>query len=110
MQPKSAISALSNKVFFRLVISLCAGQAVGQELRKSIIRPIPVYLEVAKRLNLEGTVRIEALVGPDGQIKGTKVIGGHAVLVESDLRALRDWKYEKASSETTVQLEFKFHP
>jgi outer membrane biosynthesis protein TonB len=38
------------------------------------------------------------------------VIGGHPVLVESALRALRDWKYEKASSETTVQLEFKFHP
>ena len=69
MQPKSAISALSNKVFFLLVISLCARQAVGQELRKSIIRPIPVYPEVAKRLNLEGTVRIEAVVGPDGQIK-----------------------------------------
>jgi TonB family protein len=110
MQPESAISALSNKVFFLLVISLCARQVVGQELRKSIIRPIPVYPEVAKRLNLEGTVRIEAVVGPDGQIKGTKVIGGHPVLVESALRALRDWKYEKASSETTVQLEFKFHP
>jgi Gram-negative bacterial TonB protein C-terminal len=55
-------------------------------------------------------VRIEAVVGPDAQIKGMKVIGGHPVLVESALRALRDWKYEKASSETTVQLEFKFHP
>jgi TonB family protein len=92
------------------VISLCAGQAVGQELRKSLIEPIPLYPEVAKRLNLEGTVRIEAVVGPDGQIKGTKVIGGYPVLVESALRALRDWKYEKASSETTVQLEFEFHP
>jgi TonB family protein len=110
MQPKSAISALSNKVFFLLVISLCARQAVGQELRKSIIRPIPVYPDVAKRLNLEGTVRIEAVVGPNGQIKETKVIGGHPVLVDSALKALRHWKYEKASSETTVQLEFKFHP
>jgi hypothetical protein len=30
----------------------------------------------------------------DGQIKETKVIGGHPVLVESALKALRDWKYE----------------
>jgi TonB family protein len=110
MQPKSVITTLSSKVFFLLVISLCARQAIGQQLRKSLVKPTPVYPEVAKRFNLEGTVRIEAVVGPDGQIKGMKVIGGHPVLVESALRALRDWKYEKASSETTVQLEFKFHP
>jgi TonB family protein len=75
-----------------------------------LLSPTLVYPEVAKRLNLEGTVRIEAVVGPDGQIKETKVIGGHPVLVESALKALRDWKYGKAGSETTVQLEFKFHP
>jgi TonB family protein len=110
MQPKSVIAALLNKVFFLLVISLCARQAIGQQSRKSLIKPTPVYPEVAKRLNLEDTVRIEAVGGPDGQVKETRVIAGHPVLVESALKALRDWKYEKASSETTVQLEFKFHP
>jgi TonB family protein len=109
MHPKSVIAGLSSKVFFLLVISLCARQAIGQQqARKSLVKPAPVYPEVAKRLNLEGTVRMEAIVAPDGQIKGTKVIGRHPVFVESALKALHDWKYEKASSETTVQLEFKF--
>ena len=62
MQPKSAIAALSNKVFFLWVVSLCARQAIGQQSRKSLIKPILVYPGVAKRLNLEGTVRIEAVV------------------------------------------------
>jgi outer membrane biosynthesis protein TonB len=83
-------------------------QAIGQQSRKSLIKPTLVYPEVAKRLNLEGTVRSSSWA--DGQIKETKVIGGHPVLVESALKALRDWKYEKATSESTVQLEFKFHP
>jgi len=29
-------------------------QAIGQQSRKSLVKPIPVYPEVAKRLNLEG--------------------------------------------------------
>jgi len=83
---------------------------VAQQSRKSLATPAPVYPDVAKRLNLEGTVRIAAAMGPNGQIKETKAVGGHPVLVDSVLKALHDWKYEKASSETTVQLEFKFHP
>lgn len=30
--------------------------------------------------------------------------------VEAALKAVRDWKYEKANSETKVELEFKFQP
>jgi hypothetical protein len=65
-QSKSLITTLSSKLFFLLVITLCARQLIGQQLRKSIIRPIPVYPAVAKRLNLEDRVRIDAVVGLDG--------------------------------------------
>jgi hypothetical protein len=75
-----------------------------------LLSPLLVYPEVAKRLNLEGTGENRSSSCADGQIKETKVIGRHPVPVESALKALRDWKYEKATSESTVQLEFKFHP
>jgi protein TonB len=75
----------------------------------AISNPAPVYPEVAKRMQLAGVVKIDVVVGPDGKIKESKVIGGHPVLVDAALTALRDWKYEKANSETKKQVEFKFH-
>jgi outer membrane biosynthesis protein TonB len=56
-----------------------------------------------------GVVKIEVVVGPDGKIKEAKAIGGHPILVDAAMIALRDWKYEKTNSETKTQVEFKFH-
>ena len=39
-----------------------------------------------------------------------KVIGGHPLLVNAVQDTLKNWKYAAASSETTVSLEFSFHP
>jgi protein TonB len=75
-----------------------------------LANPNPVYPDVARRLRLEGSVKIEVIVGPNGEIKDTKVIGGHPVLVDSALKALKDWKYERGGAETKLQVEFKFHP
>jgi len=108
MQKKSLLMSSRVSAFFVIVLSLCALQATGQEARKALSKPAPSYPEIAKRMNLTGVVKIELVVGTDGGIKDTKVIGGHPILVEAALKALRDWKYERASSETTIQLEFKF--
>ena len=110
MQKKSLLIPSWVKAFFAIVLSLCALRAAGQEARKALSKPTPSYPEIAKRMNLAGVVKIEVVVGTDGEIRDTKVIGGHPILVEAALKALRDWKYERASSETTIQLEFKFHP
>jgi len=64
----------------------------------------------ARRFRLIGVVKVQVLVAPDGQIKDVKVLGGHPVLVSAVQDALKNWKYAPASSETTVSLEFSFHP
>ena len=92
-----------------MAISFWGFAARGQEVRKAISNPAPVYPQVAKRMQLEGVVKIDVVVGPDGKIKESKVIGGHPVLVDAAMTALRDWTYEKANSETKTQVEFKFH-
>ncbi len=93
-----------------MVLSLCALRATGQEARKALSKPTPLYPELAKQYNLAGAVKIEVVVGTDGKIKDTKVIGGNPILAEAALKAVRNWKYERASSETKIELEFKFHP
>jgi outer membrane biosynthesis protein TonB len=59
-------------------------------------------------MNLEGVVKVELIVGVDGEIKDAKVLGGHPILVDVTLRALHNWKYERGRTESKIQLEFKF--
>lgn len=77
--------------------------------RKVAVRVSPTYPQLARRLNITGSVRIEVEVAPDGTVKSTKVIGGHPLLIKPALDALRKWKYEKAPTPTTgiVQFDFK---
>jgi TonB family protein len=104
MKMKSARTAV-----LALTISLYGMTATGQEVRKLLAQTAPIYPDIARRLNLEGTVKIAVIVGPDGKIRETKVIGGHPILVEAALKALQEWKYERASTDTKIQLEFSFH-
>jgi TonB family protein len=99
-------------MYARLVmgISLTGLSAVAQENRKVISHPAPAYPETAKGMLLSGVVKVQVVIGADGQIKETKIIGGHPVFVSSVQEILKKWKYAPASGETTVQLEFNFHP
>ena len=68
------------------------------------------YPEMAKSMKLRGMVKVQVIIGTDGTIKETKVIGGHPMLVESVTETLKRWKYAAASTETVTVLEFDFHP
>lgn len=59
-------------------------------------------------MSLEGVVKIELIVGPDGEIKDSKVLGGHPMMVDATLKALWNWKYERARTDSKIQVEFKF--
>ncbi len=68
----------------------------------------PIYPTLAKDNNISGAVRIEVVVAPNGRVKSTKVLGGHPVLVEAALEAVKQWRYEPAERESTHVVEIKF--
>ena len=82
--------------------------AAAQDGRRLVSNPQPEYPEIARKMNLSGVVKIEVVIGSDGEIKNAKVVGGHPVLADSSLKALKKWKYAPGSSETKELLEFKF--
>jgi outer membrane biosynthesis protein TonB len=47
-------------------------------------------------------------VAPNGKIKQAKAIGGHPLLVNAALDAVRQWRFEPASAETTETMQFSF--
>ena len=78
--------------------------------RKVKIKTAPVYPEIARKMGLTGTVKILVVVSPNGTVKETKVIGGHPILVNAAIDAVKKWRFEAASTESTGTLEFKFDP
>src|SRR6266487_45035 len=77
--------------------------------RKISSRVAPVYPELAKKMHIHGTVRVEAIVRPNGSVKSTRVLGGNPVLVDAAQDAVGKWKFEPTQAETTevVQLAFE---
>jgi protein TonB len=69
----------------------------------------PAYPELARRMNVNGKVKIEVVIAPDGHVKSTRVVGGHPLLVQTCQDALKEWKFVPASEETTQIVEFEFH-
>ncbi len=85
------------------------GQAQNEEiLRRAKTKVQPEYPELAKRMNIAGTVKIEVVVAPNGTVKEAHVVGGHPVLANAALDAARKWRFEPAPGESTGVIDFKF--
>jgi TonB family protein len=96
----------------RIVLLALASATVccAQEERKAIQHPAPAYPAFARQLNLSGTVKIKAVISPDGQVKNVEVVGGHPLLVNAAVDAVKQWKYAPAKAETPIELQFHFQP
>ena len=92
------------------VLYILAWTASAQENRKVISKPDPAYPQIAKQMNLSGTVKIQITISPAGNVQHTDVIGGHPILVNAALDALKKWKYEPAKTESTTIIQFDFKP
>ena len=77
------------------------------EGRKVKVKVTPTFPSLARQMNLNGTVRIEVVIAPNGEIKSTRALGGHPLLIEAATEALRKWKYEPGPETTTI-VEFHF--
>jgi len=91
------------------ILSVPAAQAQTSE-RKVKFKITPQYPDMARKLGLTGVVKLEIVVAPNGNVKDTKVIGGHPILVNAAVDAVKRWKFESASAESINTLEFKFQP
>jgi len=90
-------------------LPLLAQKTQSEELlRRAKTRVQPAYPELAKKMNLSGTARIEVVVAPNGTVKDARIVGGHPVLAGAALDAAKQWRFEPANVESTGIIEFKF--
>jgi TonB family protein len=65
----------------------------------------PLYPDVARKMHITGTVRLEATVAADGKVRDTRVVGGSPMLAQEASNAVKKWKYEEGSKETVETVE-----
>ena len=78
--------------------------------RKVVNKVVPVYPDLARKLQIHGIVRVEVVIAPSGKVKMTHVIGGNPVLAQSAVNAIEQWKWTPAPQETQELVELSFHP
>jgi len=99
--------ALGALVFFP---SFSKAQEQPGAERKIVNKVVPAYPELAGKLQIVGSVKVDVLVLPNGKVKSTQVLGGHPVLVKAAVDAIEQWKWGPAPQETKETIELRFHP
>jgi TonB family protein len=104
---KKMLAAAATALF---AVSLAFAQqtTIEEGKRKVKTKVTPAIPELARRMNITGKVKIEVVIAPDGRVKSARAMGGHPVLIQSCLEAMKEWKFEPAPEESTQVVEFDF--
>ncbi len=103
-------------LFASVALALCCGpfalsqtqEASTDSARKLVRKVEPRYPEIARRMNLGGTVKVVAVVAADGNVKKVEPLGGSPLLVQAAQSAITQWKFVPGpESRETVELHFR---
>ncbi len=88
-----------------------AQQAQSEEIiRRAKNKVQPAYPELARKMKIAGTVKIEVVVAPNGTVKDARIVGGHPVLAGAALEAAKKWRFDPEARESSGVIDFKFEP
>ena len=90
----------------RIISQLSEGQLVN--------RVEPVYPHIAAISDIQGQVKLHAIIGRDGRIQSLSAVSGQPLLVRAALEAVEQWRYrpyvlngEAVEVETLITVNFK---
>lgn len=100
------------------VLSLAGWVAMGgspawgqEEINRTVKSKVaPVYPDLARRMNIAGVVKVQITVATNGSVKNAKLVGGHPVLANAALDAVKRWRFEAGPQESTGVVQFRFDP
>jgi TonB family protein len=105
-----ALVAVVAVVLGSSVSEVRAQDSDNEIVRRAKTKVQPAYPELARKMNITGTVKVQVVVAPNGTVKDAKVVGGHPVLANAALEAVKKWRFEPAAVESTGVVDFKFEP
>ena len=106
-------SAVIPSIIFALVFAMAAqaqGQPSADSSRRVVHKVVPTYPDLARKMNLTGTVRVLATVAPDGTVRSLQAMGGSPVLIKATEDSVYKWKFASAAAESKELIELHFNP
>ena len=86
------------------------GQQTSTENGRKIVRKLtPEYPELARKMNLGGTVKVVAVVAADGDVKAVEPKGGSPILLKAAEDAVAKWKFASGGESREI-IEVHFAP
>lgn len=76
--------------------------------RRLVTRVEPEYPETLQRLQIGGTVRLAVKVSPKGTVESVELLGGNPILAEAATKAVKQWVYAPAPSQSTIEVAIPF--
>lgn len=68
----------------------------------------PVYPEIAKRMRIEGVVKVEATIDAEGKVVDVKIVSGNSMLSPAAADAVRKWRFVPAPAQSSVDVALNF--
>jgi periplasmic protein TonB len=88
---------------------------VGGAVQKArLLRQVqPQYPPLARQARIQGTVKLQAIIGKDGEISELEVVSGHPLLIPSAMQAVKQWRYKPTllngqAVEVVTQIDVNF--
>ena len=91
-----------------VTFAVCALPARAGDDRAVKSKTAPIYPEVAKRLRIQGEVKVEAVVDSEGKVKDVKGVSGNQVLSVAAQEAVKHWRFEPGDGDATVVVALNF--
>ena len=91
-----------------LVLACAAGAQTSESTRKVKTKVVPVEPELARKLKLVATVKIQVTIAPNGAVQQAKALGGHPLLVGPSMDAAKQFRYEPGDGTATAVIEFHY--
>lgn len=105
---RAGVNISSHLLALAIIVRPGAAPASDRAERKVVQSSKPEYPTLAERMALHGTVKLKLWIAPDGSVRSVECVGGHPLLIESAVNAVKRWKYEPATRESTQLLDVEF--
>jgi len=102
-------------ILFLALATVAASTTLAQDSdtspheRKVVRKVIPVYPELALRMQISGVVKLWVIVAPNGSVKSIEPVGGNPLLIKAAQDAVTTWKFASAPDETRQLVELHFN-
>ena len=94
-----------------LLLVLCVRPCHAQDTARKLVKKVEAqYPTELKRRGIRGTVKLKVFIKADGTVRDSEVLGGSPALADAAQKAVAQWRFTPASTESVMEVSVVFNP